>query len=256
MSTQVEVNLALKYNVSDAIRLLHTKVASPTEYEYILKEILKTGHDINANNSELLLYALYQSTTTGIHTDNIVLLFSLGAQVASSAGVYDGASHSHAFNAGRVYKADIAKALFDHVMASPHFDVISHHISNNQPRIGVFGNLESDDDQAALYVRIGVLPEHCSPKVLAICAKSGLCRPPRAQSVSEQIKELTQQCMQLTAENTRLQEQLTAETAQTASLKEQLTAETAQIASLKEQLTAETDKLTKASGIIAKLTSL
>jgi len=241
MSTQAAtVSITLQYSITNAIRLLHSKLTSPTEYESILKEILQTGYDINSNQSELLLCAL---NATSVNADIVILLFSLGAQVASAHGVYISSAYSHAFNACRRYSHDIAKALFDHIMASPHFDLIAAHLRDNRSRFDVFRDLASDDDKAALYVRIKQLPSSCSSIVQAICAKSGLVYPPHPLTPDEEIA--------------KLKEQLAAETSQTISLKEQLAAVSA---TFEKQLAAETEsmkeKLDKATAIITKLTSL
>jgi len=235
MATQVTIKLEHECSIPLAISVLHTHMSSHTEYARILQQILATGYDINANKSELLLFALSGNGDI----NNITLLFSLGAQVATAHEVYDRPC-GHAFNAGRVYKPSVAKALFDHVMASPHFDVISKHLHENHQRIDVFNDLASDEDKAALYVRARLLPRvKCNENTQRLCALSGLSYPPRTLSLSEK---------------------LTAATAETTSLKEQLAADAArfeeQLADVTAKLAETTAKLEKATGIIAKLTSI
>jgi len=261
--------------VSEAVTSLLNDT-TPEDYSSILQGILATGYDINTNESELLLCALSPAdhAADNVNADYVALLLSLGAQVASEHSVYE-SSHNHAFVGGRIYTPKVAQALFDHVMASPHFEVISTHLRGYHGRIDVFNRLASDTDKAALYIRVGKLPEvPCSDTVLSMCAQSGLRGPQRVLTTAEQLaaesvrlKELlagvtvqtthlkeqlagvTEQLAAQTAQTIRLREQLAAETAQTISLKEQLAAETAQTISLKEQLAA-------AKAIIAQLTSL
>jgi len=223
-------DVKLKCSIRTSLDILQKVDVSIAEYEKILKQVLKTGYDINANGSDLLIRALIRDDA-----DRVTLLFSFGAQAAHAQGVHD-SSCGHAFHGGRIYSPGVAKALFDHIMASPHFDVIAKHVRGVQCRIDVFNKLPSDTDKAALYVRLGKLPYHkCSSAVLEICAKSGLYPPPSVLTVSEKLAALTKEHDALQNKTTRLKKQTL---------------------DLKVQLAAETNKLYKATAVIAQLTSL
>jgi len=227
METHATTDVMLKFSVKTALVMLLSGNITPAEYEYTLQQVLKTGYDINNNNSKLLLYALARS-----NVDQVTILFSYGAQVAPTHETDVFTVSSLLVNSSRAYTSGIAKVMFDHIMASPHFEVISAYLRDHPTSIDVFNNLTSDDDKAALYIRVGKLPyQCCSPEVLEICAKAGLRGPPRKTAPLTASARLEI----LTKEHETLKEQLSAETA---------------------KLTETTAKLEKASGIIAKLTSI
>jgi len=103
--------IEVKCSIPKAIDMMYAESCTHAEYADILKKILATGYDINANNSELLLRKLTQKTAS---VDSVILLFSLGAQVASAQSVYNHTVYGSAFTGGRVYHPNITRILLDH----------------------------------------------------------------------------------------------------------------------------------------------
>ena len=221
-ATQAIIKCEFELRIHEALDMLRMSGDDTTRYESILKKVLDTGYDINSNKSELLLGILAMKVP---NADILKLLFDNGAKVLSDNSDIYFPSAGHAFVGGRVYPPDIAKLLYEHIMAmsDQDFDAIKACFRSHHSRLDVFNKLASDTDKAALYKRAGILPnEFCSVEVQNL---AGLHYPARALSATEQ----------LTNDNQAL---------------------AAEMKVLKEQLATADSKLTKATAIIAKLTSI
>lgn len=219
-AAQAIIKCELEMSIPESVSVLKQLSGQNTaRYEEILQKVLDTGYDINSNHGELLLTELYVKTP---NADIIKLLFSKGAKIISPGrSVYEISALGHPFIGGRVYKPDVAQQLYDHIMAmsDQDFEVIQVCFRGHHSRIDVFNELALDTDKAALYKRAGILPyAHCSVEIQNL---AGLQYPARALSTAEQLVQ-TQKDNQALAEEMKL---------------------------LKEQLT-------KATGIISKLTAL
>ena len=143
--------------VHDAIgMLLKHQTPNITVYESILDDILKTGHPINSNESELLMSALRYDAL-----DEVKLLLARGARVSSNIRVFNHPVFSHAYSGGRVYSREVADILLEHTMSSPHFELIKGVLLSSEydNRIDVFNTASDETLRAKLYIRIGKLPK-------------------------------------------------------------------------------------------------
>lgn len=228
-ATQAHV-IDIPMSVSEAVQALIKLQHTEERYAQVLQKVLDAGHDINNNDSELLMSALAIGIDTPEQTEKIRLLFSLGAKVLTDKHVYDG-TYGRAFTGGRVYSPGVAKLLFDNIIDIPQaqFDLITAHVKQHYARLDVFNRLESDIDKARLYIRAGMFPhDKCSAEVLELCAKAGHVPPPKPLSEKEQLEKLTADLAKVTVE------------------KEQ---------NFKDAQDLK-ERLAKATGIIAKLTSI
>ena len=221
------VRILRNVSVHDAVcMLLRDNTPDITEYTSILDSILQTGYSINSNESELLMSAL-----TYERIQEVKLLLARGASVASNQRVYNHKVFTHAFWCGRVYPQEIADALLEHILTSPHFEVIIALLSQTDynNRINVFNNASDDTLRAKLYIRLGKLPK-------------GL----QNANITNAFTKAMNEAAQKPAES----EKLLSETEKRLEETEKRLAETEQL------LATETEKYCQAVAMIKKLTAL